>query len=116
MERVDEAGVMHWGVVYLSFDMFFPEGFVAGIGSNKIYHLEAWVVKVMSLYMVSEGVLSKGMATDAVELLALFLWYGFRLINLPMGVRWSLLFNSTFAFNLYHLSAIYSVLQLLFRR
>ncbi|KAK7463409.1 Replication factor C (RF-C) subunit [Stygiomarasmius scandens] len=44
VERVDEtikADVMHWAAVYET---------RMRIGSKKIYHLEAWVVKVMSLY------------------------------------------------------------------
>ncbi|KAF5340887.1 hypothetical protein D9758_012175 [Tetrapyrgos nigripes] len=44
VERVDEAikaDVMHWAAVY---EMRMR------IGSKKIYHLEAWVVKVMSIY------------------------------------------------------------------
>ncbi|THV07238.1 P-loop containing nucleoside triphosphate hydrolase protein [Dendrothele bispora CBS 962.96] len=44
VERVDEtikADVMHWAAVY---------EVRMRIGSKKIYHLEAWVVKVMSLY------------------------------------------------------------------
>ncbi|KAE9402916.1 P-loop containing nucleoside triphosphate hydrolase protein [Gymnopus androsaceus JB14] len=44
VERVDEAikaDVMHWAAVY---------EVRMRTGSKKIYHLEAWVVKVMSLY------------------------------------------------------------------
>ncbi|EJD47250.1 P-loop containing nucleoside triphosphate hydrolase protein [Auricularia subglabra TFB-10046 SS5] len=44
VERVDEAlraDVMHWAAVY---EMRMR------VGSKKIFHLEAWVVKVMSLY------------------------------------------------------------------
>jgi len=44
VERVDEslkADVMHWAAIY---------ELRMRVGSKKIYHLEAWVVKVMSLY------------------------------------------------------------------
>lgn len=44
VERVDEAlkaDIMHWAAFY---------EVRMRIGSKKIYHLEAWVVKVMSLY------------------------------------------------------------------
>ncbi|KAG5652157.1 hypothetical protein H0H81_006042 [Sphagnurus paluster] len=46
VERVDEslkADIMHWAAFY---------EVRMRIGSKKIYHLEAWVVKVMSLYKV----------------------------------------------------------------
>ena len=47
MEQVDEAlraDVMHWAAIYEA---------RMRVGNKKIFHLEAWVVKVMSLYKVS---------------------------------------------------------------
>ncbi|OCH94388.1 P-loop containing nucleoside triphosphate hydrolase protein [Obba rivulosa] len=44
VERVDEslkADIMHWAAIYET---------RMRVGSKKIFHLEAWVVKVMSLY------------------------------------------------------------------
>ncbi|TFY73836.1 hypothetical protein EWM64_g10176 [Hericium alpestre] len=44
VERVDEAlkaDIMHWAAIYEN---------RMRLGNKKIYHLEAWVVKVMSLY------------------------------------------------------------------
>ena len=63
VERVDEAlkaDIMHWAAFYVRFSIpnilthnlnYFQEVRMR-IGSKKIYHLEAWVVKVMSLYKV----------------------------------------------------------------
>ena len=46
VEQVDEAlkaDVMHWAAIYEA---------RMRVGNKKIFHLEAWVVKVMSLYKV----------------------------------------------------------------
>ena len=46
MEQVDEAlraDVMHWAAIYEA---------RMRVGNKKIFHLEAWVVKVMSIYKV----------------------------------------------------------------
>ncbi|KAG5221644.1 Replication factor [Salix suchowensis] len=50
VERVDEAlkaDIMHWAAFYVRMEVRMR------VGSKKIFHLEAWVVKVMSLYKVS---------------------------------------------------------------
>ena len=67
VERVDEsikADIMHWAAFYVSIFMVFCFGFAwctkhpdkqevrMRLGSKKIFHLEAWVIKVMSLYKV----------------------------------------------------------------
>lgn len=70
VDRVDEglkADIMHWAAVYVrSLVLSFPSLFwrlgadIAiyrqenrmRLGNKKIFHLEAWVVKVMSLYKV----------------------------------------------------------------
>ena len=52
VEQVDEAlkaDVMHWAAVYEA---------RMRVGNKKIFHLEAWVVKVMSLYKVRPFFLS----------------------------------------------------------
>jgi replication factor C subunit 3/5 len=60
---VDESlkvDIMHWAAIYVSKDLFLSSIAIRlvcqevrmRIGSKKIYHLEAWVVKVMSLYKV----------------------------------------------------------------
>ena len=46
VEKVDEAlkaDIMHWAAIY---------EVRMRAGNKKIFHLEAWVVKVMSLYKV----------------------------------------------------------------
>ncbi len=46
MDKVDEAlkaDIMHWAAIY---------EVRMRAGNKKIFHLEAWVVKVMSLYKV----------------------------------------------------------------
>lgn len=46
VDKVDEslkADIMHWAAIY---------EVRMRIGNKKIFHLEAWVVKVMSLYKV----------------------------------------------------------------
>jgi hypothetical protein len=64
VERVDEslkADIMHWAAIYVRvFDpgnqgakADFSQEVRMRVGNKKIYHLEAWVVKVMSLYKVS---------------------------------------------------------------
>ncbi len=68
VERVDEslkADIMHWATFYVSFFREFTVTDGLGLtphtfgketrmrtGNKKIFHLEAWVVKVMSLYKV----------------------------------------------------------------
>lgn len=50
VENIDEslkADVMHWAAVY---------EVRMRVGSKKIFHLEAWVVKVMALYKVNDFV------------------------------------------------------------
>lgn len=50
VDRVDEtikADIMHWAAIY---------EVRMRIGNKKIYHLEAWVVKVMSIYKVSSEI------------------------------------------------------------
>lgn len=62
-EKVDEslkADIMHWAAFYVCAPFFeaFANILIPGkehrmcMGNKKIYHLEAWVVKVMSLYKV----------------------------------------------------------------
>lgn len=46
VEKVDEslkAEIMHWAALY---------EVRMRVGNKKIFHLEAWVIKVMSLYKV----------------------------------------------------------------
>jgi replication factor C subunit 3/5 len=62
VQKVDEslkADIMHWAAIYVRY--LFSEGNPADslqqenrmcLGNKKIYHLEAWVIKVMSLYKV----------------------------------------------------------------
>lgn len=68
VERVDEnlkADIMYWAMFYVSLLRIYHLRLVGAyplylftketrmrIGNKKIYHLEAWVVKVMSLYKV----------------------------------------------------------------
>lgn len=70
VDKVDEAlkaDIMHWAAFYvrfsrrlshnmpaenLNFKFLFQEVRMR-TGNKKIYHLEAWVIKVMSLYKVS---------------------------------------------------------------
>ena len=52
MEQVDEAlraDVMHWAAIYEA---------RMRVGNKKIFHLEAWVVKVMSIYKVCDPLVS----------------------------------------------------------
>lgn len=61
-ERVDEgikADVMHWAAFYVSDQNSSYDGMAnplqdvrMRLGQKKIFHLEAWVVKVMSLQKV----------------------------------------------------------------
>ena len=67
VDKVDEAlkaDIMHWAAFYVrlisqsdssadipNFMCFFKEVRMR-TGNKKIYHLEAWVIKVMSLYKV----------------------------------------------------------------
>jgi replication factor C subunit 3/5 len=62
VERVDEAlkaDVMHWATFYVRLYWVEQVLFLISaqesrmrIGSKKIFHLEAWAVKVMTLYKV----------------------------------------------------------------
>lgn len=90
VERVDEslkADIMHWAAFYVSVsnvDRLIRWTHIVRrsqetrmrIGNKKIYHLEAWVVKVMSLYKVRLRIVSQyqrlRMLTDMAET-ALFL-------------------------------------------
>lgn len=69
VDKVDEsikADVMHWVAVYVSCNpavSFLDKSLMScsqevrmRIGSKKIFHLEAWVIKVMSLYKVQSSV------------------------------------------------------------
>ena len=56
MDQVDEslkAEIMHWAAVY---------EVRMRVGNKKIFHLEAWVVKVMSLYKVRAAVRRRGLS------------------------------------------------------
>jgi hypothetical protein len=88
VEQVPEnlkAEIIHWAAFYVSSFDYIPSSpnvetgalfqeLRMKVGSKKIFHLEAWVIKVMSLYKVSremEGPLKH--ETDFIRILQHFL-------------------------------------------